>query len=221
MNALGDKKTMSVSASPEISIDPSTIEAVVFDLGGVILEVNFDRVFSAWASDAGIEAQRIRERYRLDADYARHERGEIDATEYFNQLRGKLDLSLTDQQFLSGWNRMVGGRIEGVEKVLARFARLRPLYIFSNTNMAHHACWAFEHAGLLRDFKRLFLSFEMRMRKPEARAFEFISQEVGVPLEKILFFDDTPENIEGARALGIQAILVRGLGDLEATLEKF
>jgi glucose-1-phosphatase len=205
----------------EPAIDPARVGAVVFDLGGVILEVNFERVFGAWARDAGVSVDSIRHRFRLDADYERHERGEYDATRYFAALRHSLGLGLSDARFLAGWNCMVGGEIGGVAPLLERFAGVRPMYVFSNTNAAHHAHWGAGHAALMRRFRRLFLSFEMGMRKPEARAFEFIAREIGVPLENILFFDDTAENVEAARDLGIQAILVRGLGDLEAVLNKF
>ena len=55
----------------------------------------------------------------------------------------------------------------------------------------------------------------MGLRKPEPPAFEAIASEIGVPLERILFFDDTRVNVEGALAIGMQAVLVRSIADVE------
>ncbi len=82
----------------------------------------------------------------------------------------------------------------------------------------HYAHWGPGHAGLMQRFKRLFLSFEMGLRKPEALAFAQIAREIGVPMGRILFFDDTAENVDAALALGMQAVLVRGTGDVRAAL---
>lgn len=196
------------------------VDAVVFDLGGVILEVDFGRVFAAWAEHAGIDPTHIRERYRMDAAYERHERGEITAQQYFAHLRDALGLAISDAQFESGWNEVVRGEIPGVAALIEQAAQRLPLYVFSNTNAMHYAHWGPSHADLLKNFRRLFMSYEMGLRKPEARAFEHIAAEIGVSLPNILFFDDTPENVQAARALGMRAVLVRGTDDVREVMEK-
>lgn len=196
----------------------SSVEAVVFDLGGVLLEVDFGKVFTAWADSAGMPAAGIRQRFRFDAAYERHERGEIGAPQYFAALRESLNLDLSDEQFRRGWNQCVRGEIPGVADLLWQFGSRLPLYVFSNTNVAHYSDWGPRYRGLLQPFRRLFFSFEMGMRKPEARAFEFIAAEIGARLPKILFFDDTAENVHAARVLGMQAVHVRGNEDLQSAL---
>ena len=198
----------------------SGVDAIVFDLGGVLLEVDFGRVFAAWAECAGVSPESIRARYRMDAPYEQHERGEITARQYFASLRNSLGLALSDAQFEAGWNEVVRGEIPGVGELLAQAAQRLPLYVFSNTNAMHYAHWGPSHAGLLKMFRRLFMSHEIGLRKPEARAFEYIGAEIGVGLPNILFFDDTPENVHAARALGMQAVLVRGMDDMREVLAK-
>jgi putative hydrolase of the HAD superfamily len=58
----------------------------------------------------------------------------------------------------------------------------------------------------------------MGRRKPERAAFEAIASEIGVPLGGIVFFDDTLENVEGARAAGLRAIHARSVADIERAL---
>ena len=194
------------------------VDAIVFDLGGVILEIDFGRVFSVWAGYAGVTPESIRERFRMDAAYERHERGEITAREYFASLRNSLGLLLSDAQFEAGWVEVVRGEIPGIAQLIAQAAQRWPLYVFSNTNAMHYSHWAPAHAGLLQRFRRLFMSHEIGLRKPEARAFRHIAAEIGVDLPNILFFDDTAENVAAAQSLGMQAILVRGTGDMQNIL---
>ena len=196
------------------------VDAIVFDLGGVLLEVDFGRVFAAWAEQAGVSPESIRARYRMDAAYEKHERGEITARQYFASLRESLDLALTDAQFEAGWNQVVRGEIPGVAPLVEQAAQRLPIYVFSNTNAMHYEHWGPSHADLLRKFRRLFMSYEMGLRKPEARAFEYLAAEIRVPLPNILFFDDTLENVSAARALGMQAVLVRGNQDMREVLAK-
>jgi len=82
-------------------------------------------------------------------------------------------------------------------------------YAFTNSNPTHHAFWSVRYAEVLESFRRVFVSSEMGLRKPERAAFAAIASAIGIPLERILFFDDTLANVEGARALGMPAVLVR------------
>lgn len=51
----------------------------------------------------------------------------------------------------------------------------------------------------------------MGMRKPEARAFTYIADEIGISPDRILFFDDHPENVEGAKSAVLNAVLFDGI----------
>ena len=82
---------------------PTTIEALLFDLGGVVIEIDFGRIFTAWSHDAGVPAATIASRFSFDSFYAQQERGEIDRTVYFESLRHSLQIDLTDEQFDRGW----------------------------------------------------------------------------------------------------------------------
>ena len=74
-------------------IDPKDVSALLFDLGGVVIGINFDHVFTAWASYAHEPAEVIKERFTFDEFYKRHERGEIDGQQYFSSLRRSLGIN--------------------------------------------------------------------------------------------------------------------------------
>jgi HAD superfamily hydrolase (TIGR01509 family) len=193
----------------------SAIEALLFDVGGVLVEIDFNRVTRRWAELAGADAALVAKRFSFDAPYERHERGEIEAAEYFAALRAQLGIALDDAQFEDGWNRVFKDAIAPTVALLEPLAARVPLYLLSNSNRTHHRYWAERYAAPLAPIRRHFLSFEMGSRKPERASFEYIAREIGVPLGKILFFDDTRANVEGAQAVGMPAVWVQSPADVK------
>jgi putative hydrolase of the HAD superfamily len=140
--------------------------------------------------------------------YQRHERGEIDAASYFANLRGSLGIDLDDARLAEGWNAIFIEEMPGIADLLTRLAPRIPLYAFANTNHTHWAQFLTQFAAAVGPFRKVFTSCAMGLRKPEPAAFAHIEKEIGVPAGRILFFDDTLENVEGARACGLQAVHV-------------
>ncbi|CAN5322953.1 HAD family phosphatase [soil metagenome] len=183
-------------------------DALLFDLGRVVLDIDFSRVAATWAAHAGCEPAELLGRFTQDDAYRRHERGEISDEAFFAGLRTTLGIAITDAQFLEGWNGIFVGEMPGIENLLARAAGQWPLYAFSNTNAAHAAHFIEAHTALLGHFRKLFLSSSIGLRKPEPDAFAHVVEAIGVPAERIVFFDDLIENVEAARGCGLIAVHV-------------
>ncbi len=194
------------------------VEALLFDLGGVVFDVYFARVTARWAEHAGCDPALVAARYSHDEAYEKHERGEIDAAAYFAALRKSLGIDISDAQFLDGWNAIFGGPIPGTETWIGAACARLPCYAFSNTNRAHADHWQPLYAQTMKPFRRVFLSSEIGLRKPDRAAFEHVAREIDVPTPRILFFDDALANVEGARAAGLQAVHVRSNADVAAAL---
>jgi len=101
---------------------------------------------------------------------------------------------------------------------LARAAKHLPLYAFSNTNGAHVAHFTIAYAPLLGHFREVYLSSSIGLRKPDKAAYDHVVDAIGVEAPRILFFDDSAENVEGARASGLQAVHVSSSEDVAAAL---
>src|SRR3954447_13586013 len=193
---------------PTHRLTPTSADALLFDLGRVVLDVDFNRTLNCWAGHAGCEPAQLVGRFSPDDAYKRHERGEISDAEFFAALRGSLGIDVSDAQFLDGWNAIFAGEMPEIAGLLARAARRLPLYAFSNTNRAHEAHFSLAFADLLGHFRRMFLSSSIGLRKPEPAAFAHVVKEIGVSAERIVFFDDLSENVEAARAAGLAAVHV-------------
>jgi FMN phosphatase YigB (HAD superfamily) len=195
-------------------------EALLFDLGNVLVDISFDRTFGHWGRAAGLETGQVRDRFSFDDAYECHERGEITAAAYFQTLRGSLGIDISDTDFLDGWNAMLVGEVVGMRKLLERVQGRFPLYAFSNTNAVHHALWSVEYGPMLEPFRQVFASSEIGLRKPEPEAFMAVAAAIGVPPERILFFDDSQVNVVGARQVGMAAVLVASIDDVADALDR-
>jgi glucose-1-phosphatase len=196
----------------------ASADALLFDLGGVVIDVDFARVVQAWAEAAGVPASHVGARFSLDAGYEAHERGEMALGEYCVHLRRTLGLELTDEHLLAGWNQIFIGEVPQVGALLATLKRTLPLYVFSNTNAAHRAFWQPRYAGILEPFADIFCSCDLGLRKPSPEAYREVCRRIGIGPAHIVFFDDSPVNVRGAREAGLRAHEVHSAAEIRAAL---
>jgi putative hydrolase of the HAD superfamily len=200
-------------------LSPGSADALLFDLGRVVLDIDFSQVVACWAGHAGCEPAHLAGRFSWrDEFYQRHEKGEISDAEFFAALREMFGIRISDAQFLEGWNKIFTGEMHGISKLLARAAQRLPLYAFSNTNNAHVEYFSGEFAGVLGHFREIFLSSAIGLRKPDAEAYDHVVKAIGVPAGRIVFFDDLAENIAGAMARGLLAVHVKSSADVAEAL---
>lgn len=203
-----------------MSASASSVDALLFDLGGVLIDVDFGRAVAAWARSAGKPLEELRRRplLHLSSAFQAHERGEIRDAVYFAALRELFGLALSDEAIASGWNAIIGEPVPGMATLVRDLAARLPLYVFSNTNAAHIEYFKPRHRELLAPFREVICSCEIGCRKPEREAFEKVAARIGAPPGRIGFFDDNPENVASARALGMQAFHVGSLEDVRTGL---
>jgi len=197
---------------------PGCADALLFDIGRVVIDIDFNKVLACWAGHAGRPPAELSGRFGPDDTFRRHETGEASDAEFFAALRRTLGIELTDAQFLEGWNAIFAGEMPGMNALLARAARHLPLYAFSNTNPPHVAHFSKAFADVLGHFREIFLSSTIGLRKPDAAAYDHVVKAIGVPAQRIVFFDDLAENIEGARMRGLTAVHVTSPDDVAKAL---
>jgi FMN phosphatase YigB (HAD superfamily) len=199
-------------------LSPNSADALLFDLGRVVLDIDFGKVLANWAGHAGCEPAQLVARFSPNDVWHCHERGEISDAEFFAGLRASLGIGISDAQFLEGWNAIFTGEMPDIAASLARAAQRLPLYAFSNTNNAHVVHFSQAYVDVLGHFREVYLSNAIGLRKPEAAAFDHVVKAIGVPAARIVFFDDSADNIAGARARGLTAVHVTAPDDVAKAL---
>ncbi len=194
------------------------VQAVVFDLGGVLVDHDDARAWKALGKVLSAPAAEVRRLVVEEGLKLRQDRGDLSPDGFFRAVCDRFDCSSGPERFWDAWSDIFTEKGE-VTDLLYRLDGVVPLYMLSNTDPVHYA--------FLRDrypFMRLFdgevLSFEAGSVKPEQPIYRAVVKLAGVPAGHCLFFDDLPENVEGARAAGMNAHLFRGAAPLEEELTR-
>lgn len=198
--------------------DGADLRAVLLDLGNVLIKVDFRRVFAAWSRSAGIPAAIIESRWTFDRAYELHETGELSFAEYTAALSRRLGFDLPLPAWQAGWNAIFAGVHD---RVLATLDEIRqPLFGFTNTNATHHEYWRHHYAHAVAPLQRIYVSSELGLRKPHPESFRHVAEHLGLAPEQVLFLDDTPAHVHGARAAGMRAVHVPSEAAAVAVLER-
>ena len=171
----------------------------IFDLGNVIVDIDFNRVLGTWSDLSRVPLASLKQSFTMGEAFHQHERGEITDEAFAEALCHEMDLSLSYEQFSHGWQ--------------AVFVALRPeqghrVVVLSNTNRLHTTFWPEEYPEIRQAADHIYLSQDLGMRKPETRIYQHVLQQEGFSVSDTVFFDDNIDNIEGANQLGITSILV-------------
>lgn len=219
MLARGNRLSMRSSADLGQDAKPSeAIRALLFDLGNVIWRIDNDPACQHWSRCTGIPPDELLPRFRADEAFEQHERGEITDEEYYEHFVATTGIRVAYPDFVAGWQSILREEIPGVGALLRLMSAQIPLYALSNTNGMHRHAWPGRYGHVLSLFRKVFCSHEIGMRKPEPRAYLHVCDEVGVDPSRVLFFDDSPVNVQAARSVGMSAERVVSCAEIASAL---
>lgn len=189
------------------------ITNILFDLGGVIIDLDYTKTFQAFA-DLGIPHEQLNSAVFCRDLLLQYEIGAISTEDFRNAVRKELGLALSNQEFDKAWNAMIGGL------PLARLHLLQQLretknyrtFLFSNINDLHYekvleVCRQQHGLQSLNDyFHKEYYSHLFGQRKPDVAAFLQILEENGLLPEQTVFVDDLLVNVEGAKEAGLHVV---------------
>ena len=194
------------------------IEVVLFDVGGVLLEVHGIAAIMEWLEHR-VTPEEVWGMWLASPVVRAFESGRIDEAEFAAGILAELRLSMPVSAFLDSfvtWPvRLYPGAPELIARIPSRYRRA----VLSNTNAVH---WPriVEELGLGASFEQCFASHLIGKIKPDAQAFEHAVEALACEPERILFLDDNLVNVDAARSCGLRAIRVRGLAETQRALEE-
>ena len=186
------------------------IKNIIFDLGGVILDIDENLVYTE-LEKMGISTSELARSKEFMDIMSKFDTGIYTAPTFRKKTKALLGLEkMTDQKFDAIWNSMLldipRERIEAIEKVKKHYK----IFLMSNTNVIHYDLYVrdlqlrFGYNEFDELFNKSYFSFAEHLEKPDPRFFELILDHEGILPEETLFIDDSKKNIEAAQALGIR-----------------
>lgn len=186
---------------------PPQFTAVVFDLGGVIIDL---APLKAFVVRHGIGLERFFAAALDDGAHARFERGDLDTATYVDALLAEFALDLDPDEFLADFRTWPGQLYPGAAELIADVAAAGYVTAaLSNSNVEH---WESDYARtVVRPlFAHAFGSHELRRAKPDPQIYLDVAATLGVEPADVVFFDDNRVNVEAAAAVGFTARCVVG-----------
>ena len=187
------------------------ISALLFDLGGVIVDLDYNKTIEAFEGIGLEDAEHLYNQFDQSKIFDEFEIGSISGEEFIGLLQEKIPHKVSQSKIKEAWNAMILGFEKSKLEQIKRYSDKIPCYLLSNTNDIH-----LEYIQtLLQDvpFKNLELLFTKRYyshiigkRKPHKETFEWVLNDMGYAPDEVLFIEDSPQHIQGAEAVKLNTL---------------
>ena len=196
-------------------IQKSAIRNIIFDLGGVLLNINPLLSLLEFEKLCGITQEELKNRLASEHIFEKFDTGSLGASQFRNELCRIMDCTLADEQIDHAWNTLLLNFPAHRVNLLRQLRKNYRIYLLSNTNSIHFEHYTrefFETYGIPMSelFDKLFLSYEIGMHKPDTGIYSYVLQHAGLVPAECVFIDDSLPNIEAASALGLSVIHIYG-----------
>lgn len=191
------------------------IENIIFDFGGVILDIDPQLTFNEFVNLGFKHPEKVLTPEFMEDIAAKFERGILTPEVFRNKLRSFLEIDATDQQIDDAWNALLfdipSERIEVIKQVKKNYTTL----LLSNSNEIHYELFVrdlqlrFGYNEFDDLFHKAYFSFDLHLSKPNAEIYEFVINQHELNPSKTLFIDDREDNIEAAHQLGFRTYLLQ------------
>ena len=183
-------------------------ETIIFDLGGVLLDIDYQATTNAFLNLGVTDFELHYNQLQQESLFDSFEKGEISGQHFINKLMDIVPKGVTPNQIVSAWNAMLGNFPLKKIELLERVSKTQQTFLLSNTNEIHmpivYRNWNnVSNLSFNELFNQVYLSFEIGERKPDVETFQWVIQQNKLNPEKTLFIDDSPQHIEGAKKAGL------------------
>lgn len=196
------------------------IKAIIFDLGGVIINLDEGATVKAFAELANHSVEQVMRNYQSSDAFKQYEMGLITSEAFRQEVRSMMTTNAEDVAIDQAWNAMLGEIPMARLELLLELQKDYEVMILSNTNSIHEKAFnqtlkAVSGKESLHDFAhQVFFSHELNMRKPNTDIYEEVLKRSGFKAGDCIFLDDKPENLRGAEEVGLNTFHVTTPDDI-------
>ena len=191
---------------------PHEIKNLIFDLGGVIINLDVSKTYRQFAELANIPIEEVKEKVSEQSFFNDYEKGLLTDEDFRHSVRSFLNTKVTDSQIDSAWNAMLLDIPREKYQMLLKLKARYRVFMLSNTNNIHLQSVNqivlndTGRSGLGYYFHKDYYSHLIRMRKPDPEIFRHVLMENNLTAQETYFLDDNLKNINGAKSTGIQTV---------------
>jgi glucose-1-phosphatase len=193
-----------------MTIEANKYKNIIFDLGGVILNIDYMLAVKAFNNLGLPDFERFFSQAQQKQLFDLYEKGQISSADFRKELKTYCKTGVDDTTIDAAWNAMLLDLPQERLDLLKRYKNSHRTFLLSNTNEIHIDTFNIylqnnlNIPDMVGYFEKLYLSYKVGMRKPDAEIFELILSENNLNPSETLFIDDSIQHIESANKLGIQ-----------------
>lgn len=192
-----------------MAIDPNKYKNIIFDLGGVILNIDYSLLIKSFAKIGFAHFEEYFSQKSQRSLFDRYEKGEISSDDFRKKIKEHCFPGTSDAAIDDAWNAMLLDLPRERLELLLHLKNHYRTFLLSNTNEIHikflydYLKRTFQINDFSGHFEKVYLSYEIGKRKPDAEIFEKVLNENNLNIKETLFIDDSSQHIEGAGKLGL------------------
>lgn len=189
--------------------DIGDFDAIIFDLGGVILNIDHEAPVRAFAKLGIPDFDQYYSKISQSSLFVDLEVGAISPEVFRDRLRESLPVELSDELIDEAWNSILLDFPEERIRLLERLRNEYRVFLLSNTNIMHFHTFSlrlkeqYGYSQLSELMEKTYYSHEVGMRKPDLRIFEHVINDAGLKSERTLFIDDSEQHTMAANQVGL------------------
>lgn len=188
---------------------------IIFDFGGIFVDIQYnDTIEELTKLSTEMDAAQFYSKKSQVSFFSDLETGKITQDEFIVLLKDHLKIDRNDTEIIKAWNAMLKEiRVERLV-YLRELKKTKKVFMLSNINEIHEKYLDQyikerpELAGFYDEFDKVYFSHNIGERKPNAKAYETVIKENDLDIKRTLFIDDSPQHVEGALKIGLDAVLL-------------
>lgn len=195
-------------------MDNKLINAIIFDLGRVIIHLDESRTSQEFLRMSSLNEYDLENAYQTESFFNEFERGEIEPEEFRMNVSRTLGFVGDRYEMDVAWNAMLGGIDKPLIDSIIGLGEKLKIFVLSNTNIIHEIAFnkilkdSTGYNNLHEIFHKVYFSHEIGARKPELNSWKMILHEQSLDPQRVLFLDDRLDNIEAAASLRMNVLQI-------------